>query len=110
MDWVGFLLWALVGAGLVVGFTSFVIFLLIPPIVAAVLLIRLSRWNGGPVLLGLIAGAGLSLLLVAGLNWSDWQHRTIGDNTPNPYYWGGVGICLVAAGVVAFAVARPRTA
>jgi uncharacterized membrane protein YidH (DUF202 family) len=99
----------LVGAGLVIGLTSFVVFLLIPPVVGAVLLLRLSRWNGGPVLLGLIAGAGLSLLLVAALNWSDWHHRTIGDNVPNPYDWGGVGLCLVVAGVVAFALARRRS-
>jgi hypothetical protein len=109
MGCVGFWLWALVGAGLVIGLTSFVIFLLIPPVVGAVLLIRLSRWDGGPVLLGLIAGAGLALLLVAGLNWSDWQHRTIGDNTPNPYDWGGVGICLVVAGMVAFTIAQRRS-
>ena len=46
MGCVGFWLWALVGAGLVIGLTSFVIFLLIPPVVGAVLLIRLSRWDG----------------------------------------------------------------
>ena len=105
---VGFWLWALVGAGTVIGLTSFIVFFLIPPIVMAVLLVRLSRWSGGPVLLGLIAGAGLSLLLVAGLNWSDWHHRTVGDGTPNPYDWGGVGLCLLAAGVVAYAFLRPR--
>ena len=108
MGCVGFWLWALVGAGMVIGLTSFIVFFLIPPIVMAVLLVRLSRWSGGPVLLGLIAGAGLSLLLVAGLNWSDWHHRTVGDGTPNPYDWGGVGLCLLAAGVVAYAFLRPR--
>ena len=59
--------------------------------------------------MALSPGAGVALLLVAGLNWSGWQHRTIGDNTPNPYDWGGVGIFLVAAGVVAFAVAQRRS-
>jgi hypothetical protein len=103
MGCVGFWLWALVGAGMVIGLTSFIVFFLFPPIVMAVLLVRLSRWNRGPVLLGLIAGAGLSLLLVAGLNWGDWHQRTVGDGTPNPYDWGGVGLCLVAAGVVAYA-------
>jgi len=72
-------------------------------------LVRLSRWSEGPVLLGLIAGAGLSLLLVAALNWSGWHQRTVGDGTPNPYDWGGVGLCLVGVGVVAYAfVRRPR--
>jgi MYXO-CTERM domain-containing protein len=108
MGCVGFWLWALVGAGMVIGLTSFIVFFLIPPIVVAVLLVRLSRWKGGPVLLGLIAGAGLSLLLVAGLNWSEWHQRTVGDGTPNPYYWGGVGLGLVAAGVFAFALLRRR--
>jgi hypothetical protein len=105
---VGFWLWALVGAGMVVGLTSFIVFFLIPPIVMAVLLVRLSRWSEGPVLLGLIAGAGLSLLLVAGLNWSAWHQRTVGDGTPNPYDWGAVGICLLAAGVVAYGFLRHR--
>src|SRR2546421_11098530 len=81
MGCVGFWLWALVGAGMVIGLTSFIVFFLIPPIGMAVLLVRLSRWNGGPVLLGLIAGAGLSLLLVAGLNWSDGHHPTARDGT-----------------------------
>jgi hypothetical protein len=103
MGCVGFWLWALVGAGMVIGLTSFIVFFLIPPVVVAVLLVRLSRWNRGAVLLGLIAGAGVSLLVVAGLNWSDWHHRTVGDGVPNPYDWGGVGLFLLAAGVVAYA-------
>ena len=74
------------------------------------MLIRLSGWSGGPVLLGLIAGAGLSLLLVAGLHWNGWHHRNVGDNTPNPYDWGGVGLCLLAAGVVAYGFLRHRRA
>jgi hypothetical protein len=106
MGCVGFWLWALVGAGMVIGLTSFIVFFLIPPVVLAVLLVRLSRWSGGTVLLGLIAGAGVPLLVVAGLNWSAWHHRTIGDGTPNPYDWGGVGISLLVAGIVAFALVR----
>jgi hypothetical protein len=60
-------------------------------------------------MVGIVAGAGLSLLLVAGLQWSAWQNRTVGDNTPNPYYWGGVGLLVLAAGVVAYWVALRRT-
>jgi hypothetical protein len=109
--WVGFWLWALVGAGVVLAFISFVGWLfLVPAAVVAYRLVRRSRWNNGPVLFGLVAGAGLPLLLVAGLNWSDWQHRTVGDGTPNPYGWGGVGIFLLVAGVVAFAVLSRRSA
>ena len=107
--WVGFWLWALVGAGLVLGLISFVVFLLIPPVVLLVLLTRWSRWKSGPVLLGMVAGAGLPLLVVAGLQWNSWQHRIIGDATPNPYYWGGVGLFLLAVGIVAYAVRRQRT-
>jgi hypothetical protein len=108
--WVGFWLWAIVGAGLVFGLISFVIFFLIPPVAAALLLARRSRWTGGPVLLGLVAGAGVPLLVVAGVQWNAWHHRTGGDLTPDPYYWGAVGLCLLAAGVGVHAVLRRRNA
>lgn len=106
---VGFWLWALVGAGLVLGLISLGILLLVPAIVLAVVLAR--RWRGGDdrIMVGLVAGAGLPLLLVAGLNWSDWHHRIVGDGTPNPFYWGGVGLCLLAAGIVAYAVRSRRS-
>ena len=105
-DCVGFWLWALVGAGLVLGLISFVVFFLIPPVILAVVLLRRSRWSGGPVLLGVAAGAGLMLLVVAGLNWSDWHNRTVGDGVPNPFYWGGVGLFLLGAGIAAFEIRR----
>ena len=87
--WVGFWLWALVGAGVV-------------------LVQRRGEWKDGSVLLGLISGAGLPLLLVAALNWSSWQDRTIGDGTPNPYDWGAVGVLLIGAGTAAYALRRRR--
>ena len=107
-DCVGFWLWALVGAGTVFGMISFIVFFLIPPLVLAVVLIRRSRWKDGPVMAGIVAGAGVTLLIVAGLNWSAWHDRVIGDNTPNPFYWGAVGLCLFAVGIVAFEVGRHR--
>jgi hypothetical protein len=103
---VGFWLWALVGAGLVLGMISFIVFLLLPPIIFAVLLVRLSPWKDGAVTLGVVAGAGVPLLVVAGLQWESWHNRVVGDNTPNPYYWGGVGLCPLLAGIAAFAVSR----
>ena len=108
-DCVGFWLWALVGAGLVFGMVSFIVFLLFPPIIVGVLLVRLSHWKDGPVLLGLVAGAGLPLLVVAGLQWDSWHNRVAGDNTPNPYLWGGVGLCLLLAGIAAFAIRLRRS-
>jgi 4-amino-4-deoxy-L-arabinose transferase-like glycosyltransferase len=101
---VGFWLWALLGAGLVLGFITLGVFVLVPAIVLAVVLGR--RWRGGDgrAMVGLVAGAGLALLLVAALQWNAWHDRTVGDNTPNPFYWGGVGICLLATGIVAYAV------
>jgi hypothetical protein len=107
---VGFWLWALVGAGLVLAFISFIGWLfLVPAAIVAYRLARRSRWNEGPALLGVVAGAGLPLLLVAGLNWHDWHHRLAGDNTPNPYYWGGVGFFLLVTGTVAYAVHARRS-
>jgi hypothetical protein len=94
---------------LVLGFVSLGLLLLLPAVVFVVVLARRSRWSDGRVVLGMVSGAGLPLLLVAGLNWSDWHHRTIGDGTPNPYYWGGVGLCLLATGIVAYSVVRRRS-
>jgi hypothetical protein len=109
-DCVGFWLWALVGAGLVFGMVSFIGFLvLVPALVAAILLIRLSPWKGGAVALGMLAGAGVPFLVVAGLRWDSWHNRVAGDNTPNPYYWGGVGLCLLLAGMAAFAIRIRRS-
>ncbi len=106
---VGFWLWALVGAAVAFGFISFVgWFAMVPAAGVAYLLTRRSDWKDGPVL-GLVTGAGLPLLFVAALHWNSWQHRIPGDNTPNPYDWGGVGLCLVIAGMVAYTVGGRRT-
>jgi hypothetical protein len=107
-DCLGFWLWALVGAGLVFGGISFIIVLLIPAVVFAVLVVRFSPWKDGPVTLGALAGAGVPLLVVAGIQWDSWHNRVAGDNTPNPYYWGGVGMCLLLAGIAAFVVRSRR--
>jgi hypothetical protein len=107
---VGFWLWALVGATGVLAFISFIGWLfLVPAALVGYRLTRRARWNEGPVLLGLVAGAGLPLLLVAGLQWNSWHHRLAGDNTPNPFYWGGVGLCLLVAGTAAYAVRARRS-
>jgi len=108
-SWVGFWLWALVGAGLVFALASFVIFFFIPPVVLAVVLARWSRWRGGRWLLGIVAGAGLPLVFVAAVNWSSWHHRTTGDLAPNPYYWGAVGLCLLVSGVAAYEMRSRRS-
>ncbi|HKD94552.1 MAG TPA: hypothetical protein VKB43_07570 [Gaiellaceae bacterium] len=106
VGWVGFWLWALVGTGLVLGLLSLGVLLLVPAVVLAVVLARRATSSDTRVLLGLIAGIGLPLLLVAGLNWSAWNDRIIGDGTPNPYYWGGVGLFLLVVGVAAYALLR----
>jgi hypothetical protein len=107
--WVGFWLWALVGAGVVIAFISFVGWLFLVPVAVVVVLVqRRSEWKDGSARLGLIAGAGVPLLLVAALNWNAWQGRTIGDGTPNPYDWGAVGVFLVDAGIAAYALRRRR--
>ncbi len=102
--WAGFWLWALVGAAVVFGFVSLTLLLLIPAVVFAVVVARLSTWNQRTVVLGIVSGVGLPLLVVAALNWSDWQHRVVGDGTPNPFYWGGVGLLLLAAGAGSYSL------
>ena len=106
---VGFWLWAVVGAVVAFGVISFLgWFILVPAVALAYVVQRRAQWKDGPVLLGLITGAGVPLLLVAALQWHDWHQRVAGDNTPNPYDWGSVGIALVIAGIVAYAIARRR--
>jgi hypothetical protein len=106
----GFWLWALVGAGVVLAFISFVGWLFLVPVAVCVVLVRRRpAWTNGAASLGLVAGAGLPLLLVAALNWTAWQNRTVGDGTPNPYDWGAVGVFLVTAGIAAFALRRSRS-
>jgi hypothetical protein len=105
----GFWLWALVGIGVTLGFVSFFWFAIPPALLLAYLISRRPRWNDGPPLLGLIAGAGLCFLLIAAINWSGWHHRTPGNDYPNPYTWGGAGLVLIATAVIAYAVRRERT-
>jgi hypothetical protein len=33
----------------------------------------------------------------------------VGDPTPNPYYWGGIGLCLLVAGIASYEVFRRRS-
>ena len=106
---VGFWLWALVGAGGAFGAISLGPLAWIPVGALAFLLLRRSEWKKGPVLLGMLAGAGVPLLLVAGLQWDAWHHRIAGDNTPNPYGWGGVGLALLLSGIAAYAVRTRRS-
>jgi hypothetical protein len=104
----GFWLWALVGFGAVLGFISLAWITLAPATVVAIFLLRRKDWADGPVLLGLVSGAGFTLLLVAALNWNDWQHRTPGNEYPNPYHWGIPGAGLVLAGMLGYSVMRWR--
>ena len=71
------------------GLISFIGLLLIPPVVVGYPAGALGGGTKARSMLGLVAGAGLPLLLVAGLQWNSWHHRIVGDNTPNPYDWGG---------------------
>jgi hypothetical protein len=100
----GFWLWALVGAVGVAGLDAFPLLFL--AIALGYFVHRRKEWRDGPVLLGMIAGAGVPLLLVAAINWDKWHHRTPDNGYPNPYGWGGVGIALMLAGIAAYALNR----
>jgi hypothetical protein len=106
---VGFWLWALVGAGAVLGFLVLGFLVLVPVLAFGYVLQRRAGWRDSAVPLGLIAGAGVPLLLVAALQWDSWHHRVAGDNTPNPYGWGGVGLALLLSGIAAYAVRTRRS-
>jgi hypothetical protein len=57
---VGFWLWALVGAGAVLGFLTLGVLVLVPVLAVGYLLQRRSEWKDGPALLGLVAGGGIA--------------------------------------------------
>jgi len=40
------------------------------------------------------------------LQWNAWRDGLIGESTPNPFYWGGLGLCPLVAGMAAYEVAR----
>jgi hypothetical protein len=105
----GFWLWSVVGLGATLGFISFFWFGFPPALLVAYFVTRRAEWKDGPVLFGLLAGAGLCFLLVAAINWNGWQHRTPGNEYPDPYHWGGVGLTLVVAAAVSYAVGRSRS-
>jgi hypothetical protein len=104
---VGFWLWAFIGAAAVFGFVSFIGWLFwIPAGVLIFLTQRRAEWKDGPVVLGMITGAGFPLLVVAALNWNNWHARTPDNQFPNPYGWGGVGLALAITGIAAYAFNR----
>lgn len=105
----GFWLWSVVGLGATLGFISLGWLAALPVALVAYFVTRRAEWKDGPVLFGLLAGAGLCFLLVAAINWNGWHHRTPGNEYPNPYHWGGVGLTLVVVAALSYAVGRSRS-
>jgi hypothetical protein len=94
--------WALGGAAIALGFLSLGLLLLVPAAVAALLLGRRHRING----FGLLAGAGVVLLIVAylqrqGPGTTCWHTATGGgcDQHLNPLPFLVAGLVCFVAGV-----------
>jgi hypothetical protein len=104
--WAGFVLWALLGAGLVIGFFTLSILFLVPIVIGvAVFAIRPRLAKSG---FGLVAGVGLVSMYVAyvqrrGPGTVCWQKATESgcDEYLNPWPWLVIGLVLVCVGVVA---------
>jgi MprA protease rhombosortase-interaction domain-containing protein len=91
-----FWIWSLVGACAALGFVSLGFLLLVPVLLVAIAIQRFAH-PPGRAALGLISGVGLLFLLVAYLN----RHGPFDAHT-----WGTVGVLLLTAGVLAFALRR----
>jgi len=111
--WAAFVLWALVGAAVTVGFFTLSILFLVPFVIGVVVLsIRPTLGKSG---FGLLAGMGLVSMYVAYLQRRGpgtvcWQSGTASgcDEYLNPWPWLVVGLVLVGAGVVAHVRAMRR--
>jgi hypothetical protein len=119
--WLVFAAWVLAGALAVfslLGAASIGLFIAPLAVVAIWLAFRFGR--AGPEMLGLVTGAGTVCLLIAFLNRGTTpcteQGRTlrpgeteVGCGGLEPTPWLVVGLVLVAAGIVAYALARRNT-
>ena len=110
--WVVFIVFALIGAGFILGFLTLSVLFVVPIVVAVVLMA--VRPNVLKSTFGLMAGAGLVLIYVAyvqrrGPGTVCWQTATASgcDEYLNPWPWLVVGITLVVAGILAH-VSRMR--
>ena len=112
--WAGFIFFALIGAGFILGFLTLSVLFVVPIVVAVVLMV--VRPNVMKSSVGLMAGAGLVLIYVAyvqrrGPGTVCWQTATASgcDEYLNPWPWLVVGVALVVAGILAH-VSRMRRA
>ena len=104
--WAGFVLWAMLGAGLVIGFFTLSILFLVPIVIGiAAFAIRPALARSGA---GLVTGVGLVSIYVAyvqrrGPGTVCWQTTTAArcEEFLNPWPWLAVGVVLVCVGVVA---------
>ncbi len=112
--WLGFVLFALIGVGFILGFLTLSVLFVVPVVVALVLMV--VRPNVMKSSVGLITGAGLVLIYVAyvqrrGPGTVCWQTATASgcDEYLNPWPWLVVGVVLVCVGILAH-VSRLRRA
>ena len=104
--WAGFIVFAVIGAGFILGFLTLSV-LFVAPIVVAVV-VAVVRPNVLKSAFGLMAGAGSVLIYVAyvqrrGPGTVCWQTATAsgGEDYLSPWPWLVVGVALVVAGILA---------
>ncbi len=119
--WLVFAAWVLAGALVVLSLLGAAsIGLFIAPLAAIAIWLAVRLGGAGPEMLGMISGAGTVCLLIAFLNRgmtpcaeqgrllsSGQTEVSCGGLAPTP--WLVAGLVLIAAGVVAYVLARRRT-
>ena len=103
--WAGFTLFALIGAGFILGFLTLSVLFVVPIVVAVVVMV--VRPNVLKSSVGLVTGAGSVLIYVAyvqrrGPGTVCWQTATASgcEEYLNPWPWLVVGVVLVIAGIL----------
>jgi MYXO-CTERM domain-containing protein len=111
-----FLVWAVIGAGLVLGIlTGFTIGVFVLPATGVLIVVVATRKTSAEGVLGLVSGLGVPLCYVAYLNRDgpgeicrQYANGSSCTQEWNPWPWLVVGAAFVLGGVALFALRRRR--